>query len=106
MKCGDVIRLHHLATNKNLHSHHFSSPLSGNQEISAYGEDGNKQNDFWEKFNFIHSKFNGRLIGVGDSGDHWKVVCSDDAWLRSDSVKFHHTDTDVYLSVSGRTFGR
>lgn len=40
VKCGDVIRLQHLSTSKNLHSHHFSSPLSGNQEISCYGEDG------------------------------------------------------------------
>nr|CAD7427311.1 unnamed protein product [Timema monikensis] len=39
IKCGDVIRLQHLATLKNLHSHHFSSPLSGNQEVSAYGDE-------------------------------------------------------------------
>lgn len=83
IKCGDVIRLQHLSTSKNLHSHHFQSPLSGNQEISCYGEEG-----------------------VGDSGDHWKVVCSEDAWYRSNAVKFLHVDTDVYLSVSGRTFGR
>jgi dolichyl-phosphate-mannose--protein O-mannosyl transferase len=31
--------LHHLITKKNLHSHFFTSPLSGNQEISAYGDD-------------------------------------------------------------------
>lgn len=42
VKCGDIIRLQHTATNKNLHSHHFSSPLSGNQEVSAYGENGNR----------------------------------------------------------------
>jgi dolichyl-phosphate-mannose--protein O-mannosyl transferase len=36
--CGMTIRLMHLATNKNLHSHHFQSPLSGNQEISCYGD--------------------------------------------------------------------
>ncbi|XP_031635752.1 stromal cell-derived factor 2-like protein 1 [Contarinia nasturtii] len=83
VKCGDTIRLQHLSTKKNLHSHHFQSPLSGNQEISCYGEDG-----------------------VGDSGDNWKVICSDDVWNRSNSVKFQHIDTDAYLSVSGRTFGR
>lgn len=83
VKCGDTIRLQHVATNKNLHSHHFSSPLSGNQEISCYGENG-----------------------LGDSGDHWKVICSDDVWQRSNAVKLFHIDTDVYLSVSGRTFGR
>ncbi|XP_055638698.1 stromal cell-derived factor 2 isoform X2 [Toxorhynchites rutilus septentrionalis] len=84
VKCGDTIRLHHLATNKNLHSHHFQSPLSGNQEISAYGDDN----------------------GVGDTGDHWMVVCSGDSWLRDSKVKLRHIDTDAYLSISGRTFGR
>lgn len=39
VKCGNIIRLQHLATSKNLHSHHFASPLSGNQEVSAYGDD-------------------------------------------------------------------
>uniref|UniRef100_A0A8D8IKA6 Stromal cell-derived factor 2 n=1 Tax=Culex pipiens TaxID=7175 RepID=A0A8D8IKA6_CULPI len=84
IKCGDTIRLHHLSTNKNLHSHHFQSPLSGNQEISAYGDDK----------------------GIGDSGDHWLVVCSGDSWLRDTPVKLRHVDTDAYLSISGRTFGR
>lgn len=53
IKCGADIRLEHQATSKNLHSHHFSSPLSGNQEISCYGDDGE-----------------------GDTGDHWNVICS------------------------------
>lgn len=53
IKCGTMIRLEHLTTGKNLHSHFFSSPLSSNQEISCYGDDGE-----------------------GDTGDHWFVVCS------------------------------
>lgn len=53
VRCGSVIRLEHLETKKNLHSHQFSSPMSGYQEISAYGENGE-----------------------GDTGDHWVVVCS------------------------------
>lgn len=72
-----------MATKRNLHSHHFQSPLSGNQEISCYGEDG-----------------------VGDSGDNWEVVCSGDGWLRDYPVKIRHVDTNAFLSVSGRTFGR
>lgn len=103
VKCGDVIRLQHLSTKKNLHSHHFQSPLSGNQEISCYGEDGNIiEKNFILKFAYIMIDF----AGVGDTGDHWKVICTEDAWRRSDSVKFQHIDTDAYLSVSGRTFGR
>lgn len=119
IKCGDTIRLQHLSTNKNLHSHHFSSPLSGNQEISCYGEEGIDSFCHWNTFITLQFIFIFRTsliltirftfffrIGIGDTGDHWKVVCSDDVWLRSDPVKFYHIDTDVYLSVSGRTFGR
>ena len=40
IKCGQTIRLMHVNTHKNLHSHHFSSPLSHNLEVSAFGEDG------------------------------------------------------------------
>ena len=40
VKCGQTIRLLHLQTKKNLHSHHFQSPLSHNLEVSAFGEDG------------------------------------------------------------------
>lgn len=123
IKCGDTIRLQHLSTNKNLHSHHFSSPLSGNQEISCYGEDGtsiySKSTLNQEKYRIISNR-NSLIaiiiltfpwnffscLGIGDTGDHWKVICSDDVWLRSNPVKLYHIDTDVYLSVSGRTFGR
>lgn len=73
-----------MATNKNLHSHLFTSPLSGNQEISAYGDEN----------------------GEGDTGDHWEVICSGDFWMRDAGVKFRHIDTLMYLSISGRTFGR
>ena len=30
----------HLQTKRNLHSHTFSSPLSHNQEVSGFGEEG------------------------------------------------------------------
>lgn len=114
--CGSVIRLEHVDTKKNLHSHHFQSPLSGNQEVSCYG---NK--------------------GEGDSGDNWTVVCSGkwfakivmleklqtvnfspyiicvflyyffllgDNWRRDESMMLKHADTQMYLTASGRTFGR
>ncbi|GAB0092979.1 stromal cell-derived factor 2 [Sergentomyia squamirostris] len=84
VSCGDIVRLQHVGTKKNLHSHHFSSPLSGNQEVSCYGDDN----------------------GEGDTGDHWEVICSGEHWLRDASVKLKHVDTDMYLAVSGRTFGR
>ncbi|XP_014225409.1 stromal cell-derived factor 2 [Trichogramma pretiosum] len=82
IKCGDTVRLEHVATKKNLHSHHVSSPLSGKQEVSAYGKEGD-----------------------GDTGDHWMVVCPGDNWERDDPVMFKHIDTDAYLAVTGRTYG-
>lgn len=61
------------------------SPLSGNQEISCYGDED----------------------GEGDTGDHWEVLCSgDENWARDSVVKFKHVDTGYFLGVSGRTFGR
>ena len=40
VECGQIVRLTHVATNRNLHSHHFQSPLSHNLEVSAFGEEG------------------------------------------------------------------
>jgi len=83
IECGQKIRLEHLTTHRNLHSHHFASPLSNAQEVSAFGEGGS-----------------------GDSGDVWKVMCEGDFWRRDDKVMFKHQDTGSYLSASGNTFGR
>jgi len=83
IECGQKIRLEHLTTHKNLHSHHFSSPLSNAQEVSAFGESG-----------------------LGDSGDIWTVMCEGDFWSRDDKVMFKHKDTGSFLAASGHTFGR
>ena len=40
VKCGDTVRLEHSLTKKNLHTHAVRSPLSGKQEISCFGNDG------------------------------------------------------------------
>jgi dolichyl-phosphate-mannose--protein O-mannosyl transferase len=40
IKCGSVIRFQHLHTGKNLHSHLFKSPLTSNQEVSGFGDNG------------------------------------------------------------------
>lgn len=83
ISCGNTIRLEHLATRKNLHSHHFPSPLSSNQEVSAFGENGE-----------------------GDTGDNWTIVCSSDYWERSGTIRLKHADTDMFMSMSGHTYGR
>ncbi|KAI9028714.1 mannosyltransferase [Hyaloraphidium curvatum] len=73
--CGSTIRLRHVATKKYLHSHaNHQSPLSSNQEVSAYeGE---------------------------DAGDEWKLQCPDSAkfWVRESDVRLVH-DTGRYLTA-------
>ena len=45
---GGLIRLQHLETRKWLHSHSHRSPLSNQQEVSAYGDENTSNtNDHW-----------------------------------------------------------
>lgn len=86
IKSGRIIRLKHAQTDKWLHSHaEFNSPLSNNQEVSAYG-------------------------GADDSNtaDHWKVVVTGGGyWKREHVVRFQHVDTGNYLHSTGQhQFGR
>lgn len=48
LKRGQAVRLQHGATRKWLHSHQFYAPISGNQEVSAYGSDTSSDGgDVW-----------------------------------------------------------
>jgi dolichyl-phosphate-mannose--protein O-mannosyl transferase len=76
--CGSVLRLTHLTTMKNLHSHDQKSPLSRQQEVSAYGTGD----------------------GLGDNGDDWKLICSTAYWKREAMVQFLHVDSQKYLGAS------
>ncbi|XP_069476076.1 stromal cell-derived factor 2-like protein 1 [Ambystoma mexicanum] len=81
IKCGQAVRLTHVNTGKNLHTHHFSSPLSNNQEVSAFGDDGE-----------------------GDNLDAWTVQCGDTYWEREEAVRFKHIGTDVFLTITGEQY--
>ncbi|XP_063820856.1 stromal cell-derived factor 2-like protein 1 [Pseudophryne corroboree] len=81
IKCGQAIRLTHVNTGKNLHTHHFSSPLSNNQEVSAFGDDGE-----------------------GDDLDMWIVQCGDTLWEREEAVRFKHVGTNVFLTITGEQY--
>jgi dolichyl-phosphate-mannose--protein O-mannosyl transferase len=52
VKCDDIIRLEHINTRKNLHSHTFPSWITDSQEVCAFGDNGN-----------------------GDINDNWKIIC-------------------------------
>lgn len=82
VKCSSSIRLTHLLTNKNLHSHSaFTSQMSGANEITAYSPRGN---------------------GEGDISDDWIVECEKgfENWNRNTPVKLRHSVTASYLSAS------
>uniref|UniRef100_UPI0037E8B30E stromal cell-derived factor 2 n=1 Tax=Semicossyphus pulcher TaxID=241346 RepID=UPI0037E8B30E len=83
VQCGQTIRLTHVNTGRNLHSHYFSSPLSSNQEVSAFGDEGE-----------------------GDHLDEWTVQCGGSVWKREEAVRFRHKATDALLSVTGEQYGR
>lgn len=77
IRCGQLVRLTHVQTKKNLHSHHIRSVLSGEQEVAGFGDEGE-----------------------GDDGDNWKVVCDGKYWNRDKYVKFQHVQTRRYLTSS------
>lgn len=82
IKCGDKIRLQHVNTKKNLHSHNgHRSPMTREQEVCAYGDNG-------------------------DDGDNWIVKCKTKYWNRKDKIKLKHDVTGRYLHASEETFRR
>ena len=75
VKNGQAVRFTHLKTQRNLHAHHFASPLTQQMEVSGYG--------------------NG---GVGDHLDDWVVETSGaPEWRRGDRVRLKHRETGGYL---------
>lgn len=82
IKSGDVIRLQHLSTKKNLHSHLAVSPITKQNEVSCFGEEG-----------------------LGDTGDNWRVEFvknheGDSIWARNDIIRLVHVDTKAFLHAS------
>mmetsp|Transcript_9244 Transcript_9244/g.28132 ORF Transcript_9244/g.28132 Transcript_9244/m.28132 type:complete len:227 (+) Transcript_9244:125-805(+) len=72
-----AIRLQHATTRKWLHSHKFQSPLTSQQEVSAFGSDDSTDGgDIW-------------IISWGTTGKIWK---------QDTKVKLQHRDTSMYLA--------
>merc|ERR1712232_504791 len=82
IKCGTIIRLTHLESGRNLHSHNVRSPLSNQKEVSAYGTGDRK----------------------GDDGDNWKVMCNTNnpnrILQRNEKFKLMHIDTSGFLGLN------
>jgi dolichyl-phosphate-mannose--protein O-mannosyl transferase len=80
IKRGDIIRLEHLPTRGNLHSHHHSheerkSPISRQNEVTVFGKNS-----------------------IGDDNDNWRVeVQYGKTWYENIYVKLIHVDTNYAL---------
>ena len=75
------MRLEHALTKRNLHSHEIESPISSNQEVSCYGEEG-----------------------TGDTADDWKLICANakQGTKLKAMLEFQllHNETKKYLSMN------
>ena len=82
--CGDVIRLEHIITGKNLHSHDFKSFVTNSQEACAFGEDGN-----------------------GDVNDNFRISCykqnDNDTITGSTQFFLQHVPTESWLYINYKT---
>jgi len=82
--CGQVIRLEHIITGKNLHSHDFKSFVTNSQEACAFGEDGN-----------------------GDVNDNYRITCykQEDNDLITGKTEFflQHVPTEKWLYINYKT---
>lgn len=76
IQCNSYVRLTHNDSQRNLHSHRVKASLSGQNEVSGYGNDGE-----------------------GDGGDDWRVECVEKTkyWERGKSVMLYHASTQAYL---------
>jgi len=75
IKQGMIIRLEHVKTAKNLHSHKLISPITNQQEVTVYGKNGN-----------------------GNSDDNWRIEFeNNDEWHVKTEFKLIHVNTNCAL---------
>lgn len=85
VKCGDTIRLQHLNTRKNLHSHRHYAPLNRDYEVSAY-------------------RHNDGQWAEGDQGDNWVVDCvgREKEWGRFKDIRLMHEQDKTYMTATSK----
>ncbi|CAB4060018.1 POMT [Lepeophtheirus salmonis] len=86
LRHGDLVRLEHVITARNLHSHHEPAPMSKKMfQVTGYGENGTGDaNDVWKV----------EIIG-GNEGDAVKTVTS--------KIRLHHYFVKCVLTTTTKT---
>jgi dolichyl-phosphate-mannose--protein O-mannosyl transferase len=80
IKCNSIVRLEHVLTGKNLHSHNFQSFITESQEVCGFGDNGN-----------------------GDMNDNFQIICynSNDLYLKAKTnFILQHVPTKQYLYIN------
>ncbi|XP_019197342.1 PREDICTED: stromal cell-derived factor 2-like protein [Ipomoea nil] len=85
IKTGSIIRLQHMKTRKWLHSHLHASPITGNLEVSCFGDDNES-----------------------DTGDVWRLEIEGNGktWRQDQRVRLLHADTGGYLHSHNKKYTR
>nr|GLL21342.1 stromal cell-derived factor 2-like protein [Ipomoea trifida] len=85
IKSGSIIRLQHMKTRKWLHSHLHASPITGNLEVSCFGDDNES-----------------------DTGDVWRLEIEGNGktWRQDQRVRLLHADTGGYLHSHNKKYTR
>jgi len=80
VKHGDIVRLEHVSTKRNLHSHgDRPSPITKQQEVTCYGEQG-----------------------IGDANDDWKLdLPAGEFWEEGTPFRLVHVSTGKVLHSHG-----
>jgi len=81
---GDVLRLEHIATRKNIHTSEKTAFVTNQREVCAYGNEG-----------------------IGDANDDWIVQATKPnvtGVLPTDTIRFYHKQTQHYLHAALNKF--
>eukprot|EP01105_Mastigella_eilhardi_P010048 TRINITY_DN2351_c0_g1_i1.p2 TRINITY_DN2351_c0_g1~~TRINITY_DN2351_c0_g1_i1.p2 ORF type:complete len:128 (+),score=27.28 TRINITY_DN2351_c0_g1_i1:477-860(+) len=80
----------HVSTRKNLHSHLHQSPLTNQQEVSCFGDNGEGDTG--------PLPARRPLEPTAGAGDVWVVeTANKGVWKRFEQLKLRHADTGKYL---------
>lgn len=112
VKHGDLVRLEHITTRRNLHSHKEIAPISKKHyQVTGYGEVRWFQPMWlWRCFRFYYWAYFlfASQNGTGDANDVWKVLITngrdgDVVETVTSKLKFVHYLHHCVLTCSGKT---
>lgn len=121
IQCGSTIRLSHVGSNKNLHSHdQYLAPLSqthGNNEVSSFGENGvGDESDDWivdcvnvvkkEKAKLVDQSNDNKLsespLNTMTKLDDGDVDAHEKYWNKKALIRLKHSITQRWLSATSK----